>query len=106
MWALWITFILGVWFFVSGIIPGLIAEWNMIIFGLITMIFGFIGYFNDRKSWQAVLCGIIGIWFFLSGIWFGLIASWNFIIFGIILAILGIWGAQTKPAGGQTSPAA
>jgi hypothetical protein len=99
MWANWVSFIIGLWFFLSGLVPGLQAEWNMVILGIAAVIFGFIAY----ESWQGIANGIIGIWMFLSGVWFSLIFPWNFLIFGAAMAILGAWGASTQQKAGTIS---
>lgn len=88
-WFNWFSLVLGVWFFISGLIPALQGDWNMIILGIVAAICGFIAY----QTWQGIVNGIIGIWFFLSAIWFHLVVPWNFIILGAAMAILGIWGA-------------
>jgi hypothetical protein len=87
----WASFVLGIWFFISGLIPSLQAEWNMLILGIVAAVFGFIAY----ETWQGIVNGLIGVWFFLSAIWFSLILPWNFLILGAAMAILGIWGATT-----------
>jgi hypothetical protein len=92
MWTNWISFIIGLWIFFSGFFMNLRAEWNLIIFGILAIIFGFATY----RSWQGVVNGIAGIWLFLSGIWFMILGPANFIITGIIIAILGIWGALAE----------
>lgn len=102
-WFNWFSLALGAWFFISGLIPALQGDWNMIILGIIAAICGFIAY----QTWQGIVNGAIGIWFFLSAIWFHLVAPWNFIILGAAMAILGIWGATTHhtPHAASHSPA-
>ncbi|MEJ2634297.1 MAG: SPW repeat protein [Calditrichia bacterium] len=89
MWASWMSFIIGIWLFVSGWIPGLEGEVNMIIAGALAFMFGFIAY----KTWQGVINGLLGAWIFVSGIWFGLDNPANYLIIGVAMAILGLWGA-------------
>ena len=89
MWANWITFIVGIWLFLSGLIPSLQGEANMIIAGAVAIVFGFIAV----KTWQGVINGILGVWIFLSGLWFMIEAPANYLIVGAVMAILGIWGA-------------
>lgn len=95
MWANWISLVIGIWLFLSGLIPGLQAQGNMIAVGALAIIFGFIAY----KSWQGVVNGILGVWIFLSGLWWHLGAPANYIVVGIIMAVAGIWGGleHTKP---------
>ena len=97
MWSVWITLLIGVWFFISGLIPNLSATWNLIIFGIAAIVFGFIAYFSNQKYWSGLINGIIGIWMLLCGIWFGLNGAWNFIIFGIIMVILALINAASRP---------
>ena len=40
MWQGWIIFILGIWLFISGLIPVLQGGGNLIIVGIISAIFG------------------------------------------------------------------
>lgn len=103
MWSNWISFILGIWFFISGLIPALQGDWNMIILGIAAAVFGFIAF----QTWQGIVSGIIGVWFFLSAIWFNLVVPWNFIILGAVMAALGIWGALSyhTPHTASHSPA-
>ena len=103
MWYSWISFVLGIWFIISGIIPALQGNWNMIILGLVAAVFGFISY----RTWQGIVNGIIGLWFFLSAIWFHLVLPWNFIILGVIMAALAIWDALSHhtPYTASQSPA-
>ena len=82
MWTNWISFLIGLWIFFSGLVPQLRAEWNLIIFGILAVLFGFASY----KNWQGIINGIGGVWLFLSGIWFVLMAPANFVITGIIMA--------------------
>ncbi len=89
MWINWNSFIIVLWIFFCRFFMNLRAEWNLIIFGILAIIFGFASY----KSWQGIVNGIAGIWLFLSGIWFIIIGPANFIITGIIKAILGRWSA-------------
>jgi hypothetical protein len=89
LWSNWISFAIGAWLFVTGWIPALQGEWNMIIFGAAAALFGFLAY----KSWQGIVNGLLGVWIFLSGIWFGLNYPQNFLLVGIAMVILGIWGA-------------
>ena len=78
MWSMWISFAIGVWVFLSGLIPSLQAEWNLIIFGAAAAVFGFISF----RDWQGIANGIGGIWLFLSGIWFMIMSPMNFLITG------------------------
>ncbi|MEJ2637377.1 MAG: hypothetical protein P8184_19075 [Calditrichia bacterium] len=89
MWSNWVTFILGIWLFISGLIPSLQGDGNLIATGILAVIFGFIA----SRTWQGVVNGVLGIWIFLSGIWFMLVSPANFLIVGAIMAIVGIWGA-------------
>ncbi len=97
MWSMWISFAIGVWVFLSGLIPSLQAEWNLIIFGAAAAVFGFISF----RDWQGIANGIGGIWLFLSGIWFMIMSPMNFLITGFAMGLLGIWGAlaETKHHG-------
>lgn len=97
MWSNWISLVIGIWLFISGLIPALRVEGNMLIAGALAVIFGFIAY----KTWQGVVIGILGVWIFLSGLWWHLGGPANYIIVGIVMAILGVWGGfqHTKPHG-------
>lgn len=92
MWQLWVNFVVGIWAFLSGLIPALQGGINLIICGVIAAILGFWA----SKKWHGVVIGIIGLWLILSGIIAGLQAPVNYIIVGIVVAILGIWGALQR----------
>jgi hypothetical protein len=89
MWQLWVNFILGIWVFISGFIASVQGTVNLIICGVLALIFGSWA----RKLWQGIVIGIAGLWLILSGIIGGLDAKLNYIIVGIVIAILAIWGA-------------
>ena len=99
MWTNWISFLIGLWIFFSGLVPRLRAEWNLIIFGILAVIFGFISY----RNWQGITNGIGGVWLFLCGVWFIILAPANFVITGIIMALLGLWGALSETPQGEVS---
>ncbi|MEJ2636743.1 MAG: hypothetical protein P8184_15800 [Calditrichia bacterium] len=93
MWQGWVSFVLGIWLFLSGLIPGLQAPSNMIIVGVLAAIFGFWNY----KMWQGFAVGFLGIWVFLSGIAFSFNTTLNFILMGVLIFVLGIWSALVHP---------
>ncbi len=96
MWALWITLLIGLWLLFSGFTSSLVVNWNMVIFGIGAIVFGFIAYFANRKNWQGFITGFIGIWLLVSGIWLEFITSWNFLIFGILIAMLSLGGTLSR----------
>ena len=87
MWQSYISFFLGIWLVLSGIIVQLQGAVNLIVIGIATAILGFWGF----KNWCRWINGIIGLWIFLSGGMFNLTISWNFIFPGIVLIVLGFW---------------
>lgn len=89
MWTNWVSLAIGAWIFISGWIPAVQSEWNLIIFGVLAAVFGFASY----KNWQGIVNGVAGIWLFLCGIWFMIMAPANFLITGIVMVLLGLWGA-------------
>ena len=89
MWTGWVSFIGGAWLIVSGFIPGVQTDANLIATGAGLVVFGF----ASIPNLQGIANGLIGIWLLLSGIWFGIVAPWNFLLFGVCAAILGIWNA-------------
>jgi hypothetical protein len=98
MWQGWINLVLGAWLIISSFVPLLQTPANLIIVGILAVVFGFWAY----KDWRGDIAGILGLWIFLSGSRFNLVFSWNFIISGIVLSIFGFWYAvlpnhRTKP---------
>ncbi|HBY19312.1 MAG TPA: hypothetical protein DEH00_09120 [Candidatus Marinimicrobia bacterium] len=92
MWQAWVNVILGLWLVVSGFIPSLQANWNMIIAGIVIAILGF----TVSKEWPAIVAGVVGIWIFISGLVPSLIAPINFIIAGIVVLIVSLILALQK----------
>lgn len=93
MWQGWINLILGAWLILSGFIPALRTPANIIIVGILAIIFGFWVY----KDWRGDVAGILGIWAFLSGVWWNLLSPGNFIIVGLLLGIVGLWEGISHP---------
>jgi hypothetical protein len=93
MWQGWVNFILGAWLIVSGFIFPLQGRLNMIIVGVLVIIFGFSGI-----SWQGIINGILGIWILVCGIFIGTlaVAQWNYIATGIVVLILGFWRGVSR----------
>ena len=92
MWSMWVSFAIGLWVFLSGLIQALQTEWNLIIFGAAAAIFGFISF----RDWQGIVNGVGGIWLFLCGIWFIIMSPINFLITGFVMGLLGLWGALAE----------
>ncbi|BFN36169.1 SPW repeat protein [Fidelibacter multiformis] len=92
MWQAWVNVILGLWLVVSGFIPGVQVNWNMIIAGILIALLGF----TASKKWPAIVAGIVGIWIFISGLVPSLIVQLNFIIAGIVVLILSLVLALQK----------
>lgn len=93
MWQGWINLILGVWLILTGFVSTLQTPLNLIIVGILAVIFGFWTY----KNWQGDVAGVLGIWLFLSGVWWNLLSPLNFIIVGVLLGIVGIWEGLVHP---------
>ena len=89
----WISFIIGLWFFISGLAPGLVRVWNLLLVGILAIIFGLIAFYQNRKYWQGLVIAIIGLWVLICGFIEIYLVSWNFLLFGIIIAVLGLWAA-------------
>jgi hypothetical protein len=83
----YITFFLGIWLVLSGMIVQLQGAFNFTFVGIATAIFGFWVF----KNWLRWFNGILGLWIFLSGGVLNLTFSWNFIMSGIVLIVLGFW---------------
>ncbi|MCD6234568.1 MAG: SPW repeat protein [Candidatus Marinimicrobia bacterium] len=95
MWQAWVNVILGLWLVVSGFIPGVQVNWNMIIAGILIALLGF----TASKKWPAIVAGILGIWIFISGLFPSLIVQINFIIAGLAVLILSLILALQKTPG-------
>lgn len=98
MWQGWINFVLGIWLIVSGFVISLQGRVNMIIVGILAIVFGFLAF----KAWQQIINGVLGIWVLVCGLFITSLAATdatnvNYIIVGIIMAILGIWSALSRP---------
>jgi hypothetical protein len=89
------------WLVISGMTMSLQTPVNLIVVGILAVIFGF----WISKMWQGWLTGLLGIWIFLSGVLFDLLATGNFIIVGIVMSICGIWAGwgHTKGIRAHTS---
>ena len=83
----WINLILGIWLIVSGIFTTLHHPINMVITGILAMVFGFWLY----KMWQGFVVGLLGLWTILSGLVLNLIVPANLIIVGLVMGLLGLW---------------
>jgi len=93
MWQGWINLILGLWLILSGLVSALQTPANLIITGVLAVVFGFWTY----KNWQGDVAGVLGIWLFLSGIWWNLLSPVNFIVVGLLLGVIGLWEGLIHP---------
>ncbi len=101
MWQAWVNVILGLWLVVSGFIPTVQVNWNMIICGILIAILGF----TVSKKWPAIVVGILGVWILISGLVSSLIVPVNFIIAGIVVLILSlVLALQKTPEETKTTP--
>lgn len=91
MWSHWISLAIGVWVFISGFFPGVQADANFFVTGIVTMIFGFMAY----KTFQGIVIGIIGIWLFANGIILNIEYPANYFIFGALMVVFALWGGLT-----------
>jgi hypothetical protein len=57
MWQGIITFAVGLWLIASGIRVDFESQTNLIVCGIIVLVFGFAAY----KNWQGIFVGILGI---------------------------------------------
>ncbi len=96
MWQGWINFLAGIWLIVSGFVYPLEGRANVIIVGVILIIFGF-----WDAPWQGIINGLLGIWLLVCGIVLPHLAyaRWNYFWVGIVVLILGAWrGSMTRRA--------
>ncbi len=104
MLASLIFFCMGIWFIVSGFVPALTANWNLAIFGLLAVLFGFFFRRTNKECRPCLIGIIIGVWFFLNGIWIGLAYWWHFILLGLVLALSGSRGLFAKKSTAVPTP--
>jgi len=95
MWKGWSTVILGIWLIISGLIAGLQEPANLLIIGILAIVFGF----WDYKMWQGILNGVLGLWMFISGISISLITPTNILTIGIIMVISSMWSLSQQRRG-------
>jgi len=93
MWQGWISFILGIWLIISGLIPALQYPINLVFIGVLSVIFGFWGI----KLWSEVMNAILGIWIIASAFVYNMIIPQNFLVIGIAMGIFGIWSGLSRP---------
>ena len=86
MWQSWVSFILGIWLILSGLISGLQGASNLILIGLIVAIVGFF----YLKKWEGTVNGILGLWLFVCGFIPGLIMALNFLLIGLVIAVISM----------------
>lgn len=86
MWKHWITLIIGIWLFISGLAAPLQVPANLIVVGILAVIFGFWSF----RAWQQIVNGILGVWIFVSGLVASLINPVNLMIVGFVMVILSI----------------
>jgi len=92
MWQGWVNLILGAWLILSTFVTALRTPANLIIVGILAVIFGFWTY----KDWRGDVAGILGLWSFLCGVWFHIFSPVNFFIVGLVMAISGLWEGLSK----------
>jgi hypothetical protein len=93
MWQGWISFLLGIWLIISGLTPVLQYPINLILVGVLSIIFGFWGI----KSWSEAINAILGIWIVVSALAYNMIISQNFLVIGIAMGIFGLWSGLSRP---------
>ena len=93
MWKAWVSFVLGLWLILSGIVSTLGVTANYIIVGIAVAVLGF----WSSKEWQGIATGILGLWLILSGIISSLMAPINLMIVGVVVAALSLWEVLQKP---------
>lgn len=92
MWQDWLTFILGLWVFISSFIESAYTSAvHNIIFGILIAIFALWAAFKKPIEWINF---ILGLWFFISG--FFLFNMWNNLIVGIVVAIIALISGVSK----------
>lgn len=91
MWQGWISLVLGAWLLLSAFIPSLQTTGNLVLVGILSMVFGFWTY----RDWRGDTIGVLGLWAFLSGVWFNFVSPLNFIVVGLIIAVSGLWEGLT-----------
>ncbi len=86
MWQGWITMLAGLWLTVASFFWRLQTKEDLIVTGIITVVFGF----SDAKDWQGVFIGLLGIWILGSGLTNYLVLPLNFFLSGLTLAFLSL----------------
>lgn len=83
---------MGIWLFISGLIPAIITQGNMIASGIAVFILGII----TLRTFNGIILAIIGAWLFFSALLINLAVSANFIVCGILVFLFAIWGANAR----------
>jgi len=111
-WPNWLTFILGVWLFVSPwVLPAAAAgawAWNAWVVGVLLAVVS-IAALAQLAEWEEWINLVLGAWLFFSPWIFSYVAmtsaSWNAYIVGIATVLIAAWGivAARQAMGGLTA---
>ena len=86
MWQSWISFVLGVWLILSGLISGLQGSVSMILTGILIALIGYL----FLKGWEGMVNGILGLWLLISGIISGFVTVQNYLVIGILITVISL----------------
>jgi len=86
MWYAWISFLLGAWLIISGLITSFHGPANMFIVGVLVL---YTGFFLVRKR-EGVALGILGIWILICSFITGFISTHNLLFTGIVISLISI----------------
>jgi hypothetical protein len=87
MWQGWITFLAGLWLTISSFFWTIQTRENLIITGIVTLVFGFWA----SKEWEGVMLGMLGIWVLGSGLANYLDLPINYALTGISIVLVALF---------------
>ncbi len=86
MWQGWITFLTGVWLTVSALVTKFQTRENLIIAGIVVLLFGF----SAGKYWAGIMIGMLGLWTLGSGLTTYLNLPINYLTTGFSIFIVSL----------------
>ncbi len=92
MWQGWITFLAGLWLTISSLIWSIQTRENLIITGIVTLVFGF----WVSKEWEGVMLGFLGVWVLGSGLANYLNLPVNYALTGISIVLISLFCATVN----------
>jgi len=96
----WLTFLLGLWVFISGFVPGAVqSNAHCLVFGAAVAVSSFWTAFRKPFQWVNF---VLGLWFAASG--FFLHNLWNNLAVGLIVAVLALIDGVSEKPGPTATP--